>query len=182
MTKELVLHRAMAIHGWMSDAELRLLAEIASKSNLIYEIGSYMGRSTRAMGDNTKGRIFAIDPWSGVNYDGTEKGVCFNVDDTVFNIFYCNNADLIKEGIIVPFAETWEDYIPIWDADFIFIDGDHRYENVKKDISKALRYLKPNGIIAGHDYNPPWSGVIKAVDESFPNDFQLVDTIWWVQL
>lgn len=184
MTKELVLHRAKRINGWMSDAELCFLAETARKSDLIYEIGSFTGRSTRALGDNVKGKVFAIDPWESANYDGHENGICFFADETTYNVFYCNNADLIESGAIVPFRERWEDYIPVWDADFIFIDGDHRYENVKRDIIKALRYItKPGGIIAGHDYILPWTGVLNAVNGFFrPEAINVIDSIWWVQL
>ena len=38
--------------------------------------------------------------------------------------------------------------------DFIFIDGDHRCEQVDKDINNALNILTPNGIIMCHDCLP----------------------------
>ena len=44
----------------------------------------------------------------------------------------------------------------------IFIE----YEDVLKDINLFLPKLKSNGIIAGHDYIPEWSGLMKAVDET----------------
>lgn len=38
--------------------------------------------------------------------------------------------------------------------DFIFVDGDHAYEQVKKDTENAMRFLAPGGVIAWHDvYN-----------------------------
>jgi predicted O-methyltransferase YrrM len=49
--------------------------------------------------------------------------------------------------------------------DFCFIDGSHEYEDVKKDIQAYLPKVKKGGILAGHDYDALWSGVIKAVDE-----------------
>ncbi len=36
-------------------------------------------------------------------------------------------------------------------ADFIYIDGAHNYEQVKKDIENYWKILKNGGIIAGHD-------------------------------
>ncbi|QNJ01754.1 class I SAM-dependent methyltransferase [Synechococcus sp. PROS-U-1] len=46
--------------------------------------------------------------------------------------------------------------------DFIFIDGDHRYEAVKKDLNNSLALVKKNGVLAGDDYD--WQDVAKAVD------------------
>lgn len=37
--------------------------------------------------------------------------------------------------------------------DFLFIDGDHRYENVKKDFEMYAPLVKEKGIIALHDIN-----------------------------
>ena len=176
----LALHQAQRIHGWMSDAELLFLAHTAKKSKLIYEIGSYIGRSTRAMGDNTEGIVYAIDPWDVINFDGNEAGIVFSTDATIYNMFHCNNYDLIQAKKVIPVRSLWADWHPTELADFIFIDGDHRYEVVKKDIAKALMYLKSDGILAGHDYAHPWKGVIKTVNEYFQT-VNSVDTIWWVQ-
>lgn len=55
--------------------------------------------------------------------------------------------------------------------DFVFIDADHSYQAVKRDIGAWLPKVKPGGIIAGHDYTPdPFigDGVIRAVNETFP--------------
>lgn len=43
----------------------------------------------------------------------------------------------------------------------IFIDGDHMYEQVKKDFENAVKLLAPNGYIFMHDTSPPnedWIG------------------------
>jgi len=50
--------------------------------------------------------------------------------------------------------------------DFIFIDGDHSYEGVKKDITLYEPKLKKGGLLIGHDYNKSHKDrVMKAVDE-----------------
>jgi hypothetical protein len=36
----------------------------------------------------------------------------------------------------------------------IFIDGDHMYEQVKKDFENSLKVLHPNGFIFMHDTSP----------------------------
>jgi len=63
-------------------------------------------------------------------------------------------------------------------VDFIFIDADHKYESVVKDIQAWLPKLKVGGVMSGHDYTQPTAGVKKAVEELLP-DFKLgTDEIW----
>lgn len=47
--------------------------------------------------------------------------------------------------------------------DFIYINGDHAYEHVKKDILLAAQLVKKEGVIAGHDAGA--LGVDKAYKE-----------------
>lgn len=49
--------------------------------------------------------------------------------------------------------------------DLIFIDGDHRYEVVSREVKDYWEKLKVGGILAGDDYN--WPDVKRAVDEFF---------------
>ena len=50
--------------------------------------------------------------------------------------------------------------------DFMYIDADHTYEAVKKDLELCKIKTKPGGIIAGHDYNKEkFCGVVDAVNE-----------------
>ncbi|MEK6882331.1 MAG: class I SAM-dependent methyltransferase [Nanoarchaeota archaeon] len=49
------------------------------------------------------------------------------------------------------------------DLDFVYIDGDHSYKQVKKDIGNYYPKIRKGGILAGHDINQ--SGVFKAVSE-----------------
>lgn len=51
--------------------------------------------------------------------------------------------------------------------DFVFIDADHAYGSVARDIDAWLPKVKPGGVIAGHDHCPDFPGVIQAVTERF---------------
>lgn len=64
--------------------------------------------------------------------------------------------------------------------DLIYIDANHSYEEVKKDIINWMPKLKKTGIIAGHDYDRGWPGVIRAVNEIFQNQFNLRGRNWIV--
>jgi predicted O-methyltransferase YrrM len=51
--------RALATDGWMSEAELFWLATQAQQHRRIVELGSFLGRSTRALADHTPGIVYA---------------------------------------------------------------------------------------------------------------------------
>lgn len=174
---DLILHRAKSIIGWMSDAELEILAMFAKDAKSIFEIGSYFGKSTRALADNTSGKVHAIDSWDVRNYAG-DGNPAYDSDIVTYNVFRCNLNDHIESGKVIVNPVNWEDYHSDYKADFIFIDGDHKYKPVRRDIIKAFDYLEPNGILSGHDYN--WPGVNKAVNEIIPA-VNVQETIWWIR-
>lgn len=160
----------------MSNEELEFLAKTASKCNTIIEVGSYQGRSARAMADNMKtGKLYCVDPWNTLNYN-TQNQVMYETNDVTRNIFYMNLMDHIKSGRVIMCPKAFHEWIFENRPDFIFIDADHRYESVKRDIRHALQF-RPL-IIGGHDYCPEWPGVVSAVEEIFGN-VEVVGSIWW---
>lgn len=177
------IKNALKIQGWMSEKELQWLAEIAIQCKKIIEVGCYQGRSTRAMADNTTGIIYAVDPWNTAVYDN-ENRVIYYSDDTTRHFFIANLYDKIKDRTVIMFPNYFDTFLaPISaldiDIGMIFIDADHRYDSVVEDIKHAITF-SPR-IIAGHDYSQQWPGVMKAVDELFP-DAQKEESIWWIKL
>jgi len=56
----------------------------------------------------------------------------------------------------------------VGEIDFLFIDGDHSYEGVKKDVFNWIPKCKDNAIVAFHDIGPAGSveyGVTKVIQE-----------------
>lgn len=51
------------------------------------------------------------------------------------------------------------------DIDFIYIDGNHDYEFIKKDIELYWEKVAKGGILAGHDFFGRFNGVVNAVCE-----------------
>lgn len=70
------------------------------------------------------------------------------------------------------------DQLPNNSMDLIFIDADHSYESVKKDIVAYTPKLKDNGILSGHDIDYP--GVNKAVRELI-KDFDVGPNNVWIK-
>jgi hypothetical protein len=57
--------------------------------------------------------------------------------------------------------------------DIIYIDGDHSYEGVLRDLKLSYNKVKKNGIICGHDYNiSTYPQIVQAV-WSFCKEYNL---------
>ena len=152
----------------MSEAELTWLAEQAASHVWIVEIGSYKGRSTRALADNTHGTVIAIDDFKGpreieVNRNGILEEYRRNTNS-------CRN-------LITLVQDHREQYIGPG-PDMVFIDGAHDYESVLADIIHWSRLLQVGGLICGHDYGTNWPGVDRAVNQIFEHVERGPDSIW----
>lgn len=172
---------ANKVSGYMAYDELAYLATAAKEAKCIVELGSWKGRSTKAMAMVTKGKIYAVDSWRGTpNGDATGVEADARGRDTIKGEFFDNVATPHRE-VVIPtdcehaFAGTALKAIA-GEVDFQFIDGDHSYESVKRDILTCLDLAAPGGIISGHDINEP--GVQQAVRELLPDAKIAIGTIW----
>lgn len=65
--------------------------------------------------------------------------------------------------------------------DIVFIDADHSYSSVKKDIQNWLPKIKPGGIISGHDINQSYT--LQAVVETIGSSYNKgPDLIWYKEV
>ena len=72
----------------------------------------------------------------------------------------------LAEGYNVEVVKGRSVDLDVKSADFVWLDGDHSYENVKEELIRFYDILTPGGMIAGHDYRHEYyPGVKKAVDE-----------------
>ena len=167
------------IEGWMTPLELEFLRIMADKNKSILEVGSWKGRSTKALLDSGK-KVFAVDTWEG-SQDPQDLTYNMAKKEDVFAIFKKNvghyeNLKIIKKDSLTA-AKQFSDK----SVDLIFIDANHTYEGVKADIQAWLP--KARRAIMGHDYTPGWPGVVKAVDELFKGKkVQVVGSIWCCEL
>ena len=178
--------RARKVPGWMTPLELGWLAQRARDARVIVEIGSWKGRSTRALADNTRGTVYAIDPFEGPCY--TDAGETYPLKTDVWKSFAWQLKDHLKSGRVRVIKATSAVALPAWlkthgaTADLVFVDGDHRQAAVAADLEAAWPLLKAGGLLAGHDFtNATWPGVQAAVVARFNGSVQTFETIWWVR-
>lgn len=73
--------------------------------------------------------------------------------------------------------------------DLVYIDADHSYAGVARDVDAWRWKVRRGGWLSGHDYennrNPKFdaSGVKRAVDEAFPDGVETGEWFtWWVRM
>ena len=154
----------------VNDGLLDLIKDLPNDITMA-EVGSYAGESTLMFLKSGKvKKLYAIDPWKN-KLDGEITGTKEFIDRVNYvysNIKWAEDSFDVRikpyEDIVVKMKMTFkeaQDDLP--QLDFIYIDGDHRFDAVCEDIVNALRILKKGGILAGHDYNCEGSEVVDAV-------------------
>jgi predicted O-methyltransferase YrrM len=164
--------RSLSIPGWMTETELYWLADQATRHHCIVEIGSYLGRSTYALAAHTPGIVIAIDDWLGPRDMKCDK-------ENLLARFEDNLAPFLRTGKTLFFIANHRGWIPDTCPDMVFIDGDHRYENVKADILMWKEKMMPDGLLCGHDFDS-CPGVAQAVKELLPGYDIVKDCDIWV--
>lgn len=112
-------------------------------------------------------KLYMIDP-----YVDLDRG---------FLVKYRHKIKFIKKK-----SEDSVDIIPN-NLDFVYIDGNHEYNYVKKDIELYWPKVKEGGHIGGHDFQLNHRGVFRAVSEFIDkNDIiegrcMSGDLDWWIR-
>jgi hypothetical protein len=174
----------MALYKWQN-----IRRRIGNVENPIgAEVGVWRGDLSIRLLDNIPGlTLFMIDLWSPRAYKNKEyesaspemmdeyENNCYNNLKHVEEITekYYERAIILKQDSVKA-AETFEDRY----FDFVFLDADHSYKGVKRDILAWFQKVKIGGWLCGHDYNN-FEGVNKAVDELFDAEIEKDSDFTW---
>ena len=153
------------------------------------EVGVWRGRNSAALlaafPDLT---LTMVDAWSADGWEGDNR--LGGLPQTEFD-------DARREAIeVTEFAADrriirpgWShrvaEFVPDDSMDFVFIDADHRYEAVARDLNHWWPKVRRGGIFCGHDYKVKFGcGVVQAVNERFGEDkigVRIKARIWWIK-
>lgn len=167
-----VVDAGSGVFTWTSPEELSALAELASRSTSICEIGSYHGRSALTMAlANPACKILCID--------NCENGDVRHVfAENLRDQLGTKQVDFIKgTSRIMRLAEDSK-------FDACFIDGGHLEQDVVSDIGELKAVMSSGSIMVGHDYrqNDMNDGVNKAVHAHFGKPEWVFQSLWMVRL
>jgi predicted O-methyltransferase YrrM len=147
------------------------------KDMSMIEIGSYVGESTQVFAKYF-GKVISVDPF--VNGYDMNDLACHHADFKDVYLMFMKNMKPFKN--VEHIRKKSDDAIldlKKQKYDFVYIDGLHTYDQVKKDINNYKDIVKPGGFIGGHDYSGYWLDVVKAVDECFGKpDRTFQDASW----
>jgi len=159
------------------------------------EVGCANGTTSHRVLKNCPGfHLFAIDKWEKIERGPEAEGVgggrfvdenykgCYNWDPVEgwkrFNRACRPYSDrlTILRGDSVDMAS----HVVDGSLDIVFIDADHRYDGVLRDLAAWAPKLKEGGVLCGHDIHLP--GVLRAVTEKVP-DFKEagIDHVWYAE-
>jgi SAM-dependent methyltransferase len=139
------------------------------KPRRVFEIGTFRGASTVLLARHAPdgAEIFTLDlpPRETATRFAIDNGDITGVPFTVGE-YYRGTPYEAKVKQLFGDSATF-DYSPYaHDIDFVFVDGNHAYDNVKVDSMNAFELLKPGGTIIWDDYHPEWgAGVMRALHE-----------------
>lgn len=145
---------ATKIEGWLKDSEGELLYNLARNCTgrgVIVEIGSWKGRSTVWLGLGSKsGRktnVYAID-----NHVHTGKYAGIPKSETLKE-FRKNMKTAKIDKIVTHIVKSSADAAAKFNKpiELLFVDGNHKYDNVKNDFNMWFPKIIDGGTIAFHD-------------------------------
>lgn len=183
---------------YIADKEIPVFSHYASlATDTLVEIGAGLGASAILMLVNAPrgALVHSIDSFAGdsmKNFYVSEKRCRENVLRALNSLGVAKLTEYwhLYSQPSHQMASSWSNPI-----DFLYIDGDHRYEAVKQDFDDWFKHIKPNGVLLLHDsrkipntlenkFDRGWPGPTKLAEElKGRNDLKLINetyslTVW----
>ena len=137
------------IHNQNREEILKTINQI--KNGVCLEIGVLKGHYSKKILEQNPKMLYIVDAWMPLeNYeDETNNKNHPNafIEAKIIADLYSDKCVMIKAKSTQA-VEIFKDNF----FDFIYIDANHSYEEVKKDINNWFPKVKSGGILGGHDY------------------------------
>lgn len=183
--------QGMAIQGWKTREELAWLAQHAARAKFILDVGCWRGQTTKVMAAVCRGTIIAVDHLYGTYTGDTGRNEIL-LESNQMAILRDFLGNLERELYELRVHGIFENGDEARDAvrqfagrvkfAFAWLDGDHGYEEVRADILAYRPLMAEGSVLAGHDYDPTFPGVIRAVNEICPGFRRGPESIWYVEI
>lgn len=162
------------VPGGTSDTEAWILAVVARDASRMFEFGTCTGKTAYLWAKNQPagGTVTTLTlPPDRLDSYRSEAGddraaEAYARSESRFTRFLY--SDTAAAGQVVQlYGDSKEfDEGPLADScDVVFVDGSHAYSYVASDSAKALRMVRPGGMVLWHDYSPESPGVFRALNE-----------------
>ena len=154
---------AMHVLGGASDVDSWVLAVLAKHAHTMFEFGTCTGKTSYLWAVNSPpdARIttLTLPPESRdvlASREGTDEvAIAIAAGESVCTDFlYSGTEAEAKVTQMFGDSMTFDETPFLGQCDLIFVDGAHSYSYVVSDTAKALRMLRPGGVVLWHDYYP----------------------------
>lgn len=154
-------HGPVTVPGGTSDAEAWILAVLAKTAQTCFEFGTCTGRTSYLWSRNApaNARIVTLTlaPTQRDAYveapgdDSRDRRFALN-ESTFTEFLYSGTPEAARITQLFGDSKAFDESpYENW-ADLVFVDGAHAESYVRSDSAKALRIVKPGGLILWHDY------------------------------
>ena len=176
LSAETVFLPELNVLGGISDFETWVLSAVAKQSQCIFEFGTCTGKTAYLLARNAPPDAEVItltlppeQRAAYVNVAADSRGDRMAaLKESAFTSFFYEGTD-VEPRIRQLFADSkrFDETPYVGRCDLIFIDGSHAASYVESDSRKALRMVKPGGLIFWHDYRGPTRspGVFRTLNE-----------------
>lgn len=156
MTIEEMEKRSLWPISWIAGVGLPSLFEshFGTKKLVGAEIGVCRGETSYTLLEKTNiKKLYLIDAWAA--YDDWIGHISQDTMDRFKDITVRNLSKFDSKKYEIITSDSLKAAPKIKDntLDFVFIDADHSYDGVYKDITSFYSKVKVNGIVSGHDFN-----------------------------
>lgn len=179
------------ISGWMPTEHMQLLDQLVRKlvpAGDIVEIGSAEGRSAAMIGlaaRDISRHLYCIDPWLDRKIECEDLSISIDGEMT-FESFKRNMRDvgLTKTDFTYMRCKSLDAVNEFDQVAMVFVDGSHKYHDVKDDFVYWIPKIANDGILAAHDYTNAYHDVVRAWNEAvrthprFVSDKDLQGLVW----
>ena len=151
----------MMVPGGTSDAEAWILAVLSKSAKVMFEFGTCTGRTTYLWARNSPpdARIITLTLKPGEFSDyrrepgDTAGETRVALEESAFDSFYYSETPVAgKVTQCFGDSKTFDEGPWAGQCDLVFVDGSHALSYVLSDSRKALRLVKPGGLVLWHDY------------------------------
>ncbi|HYW30212.1 MAG TPA: class I SAM-dependent methyltransferase [Gemmatimonas sp.] len=151
----------IVVPGGTSDTEAWILAVLAKRATRLFEFGTCTGKTAYLWSQNAPrgARVVTLTLAPSQQHEyvaapgDSDRDTRFALMESAFDDFLYTGTDAagaIEQlyGDSKQFDEApWHDW-----ADLVFVDGSHARSYVESDSRKAMRIVRPGGLVLWHDY------------------------------
>jgi SAM-dependent methyltransferase len=164
----------MSVLGGTTDTEAWILAVVAKGANRMFEFGTGTGKTAylwaRNQPEGGKVTTLTLGHHQVSDYRNAEGddplAVQYAQDESALTTFlYSGTAAESQIEQLFGDSKSFDESPFVESCDVVFVDGSHAYSYVVSDTQKALRMVKPGGLVLWHDFNLASPGVFQAIKE-----------------